>query len=323
MAAFFLMLAIAGWIALPLSIPFVGGYIRVGQPNSKVGAMLGWASAVMFILAVIWASAALVWPIIEHFPDWAAIQGVYYDWQALNVGMAALCASLIAFHATRLRVQDDVSRMQRSAQAQLPQALSTLSDFLEPSIAYFFECYCRAHATEEADAERDGEADPFGIDGPPEYLPDGPPPEIPDGFEATFVENLKYAPYAVYEQLALVLEDVQVFESRYSHFNRKVVHYQPSAIALKAREALAFLTVIMVRVDRLYAYGRLHETFNGAPFSEVDLSKRLKATVYNSELYPELLVSLSRALGRANRDKPGQRGHRSDNPDEPEEENDR
>lgn len=78
-----------------------------------------------------YVTSMFIVPMWRHWADWTALQEVWDRWQALNVGVLALAASVIALQAARAQIDGQRSREFAAAKALLPSTLSQLVEYFQ------------------------------------------------------------------------------------------------------------------------------------------------------------------------------------------------
>ena len=231
-----------------------------------------------------WFFAAVLMPVVS-LHNWAQIQNVWDRWQAVNMGMLALSASVIAFAAAQYREHRTIQRRMDAARAFLPEQLSELTEY----------CRLGMRTLEVAWHRVSDENDDLSTP-----LRPAPPP-LPQTYREVFKENLQYAPAPVVRHLTQILGELQVHESRIRSLESAFrPPHNPIPIPIVVKDYLTNLAIINARVDRLYAYGRPSGIFDDSPFTSAEVISKLRlGGVLVSEI-DGLAKFIEPAIARAN-----------------------
>lgn len=130
--------------------------------------------------------------------SWAYVHGVWHYWQSLNVGMLAFASSVAIYNASRYNENKRRAREYVAARAFLPEALSSLTEYLESCSPVFLEGWRRS-----ADLDEHGPLE-------------SQPPSLPDGHKEVFGKCITHADADIGAHLAYLLARLQISHARMS-----------------------------------------------------------------------------------------------------------
>ena len=301
MVAYLFVFALIGWLAVPLSAPLMANLFKREGIEGLRKRLIPVGGTAAILALVIWGGASLIWPWIDHRGDWIEVQRTYERWQALNVGMIALTASIVAFFAANLRFSSEERRNKEAAQAFIPEALSALSDYIDGCMQFLDDGYWFSRS-------RHG-----GAPTPPRSrrttagLPSGPPgmpPLLPEAHRPVFAENFRYAPEVVTKQLKLILADLQIFDSNVRALANAFFTRPNAPHHHNIRSYLLRLAIIKARVDRLYDYGRPGSVYDDRPIDAAELRSKLRVSGVDVDRIDGIGPLFDRYAVRANREDP-------------------
>lgn len=235
-----------------LSVPFTDLERHIAQLIVKVG---------FWVIAPVYLFSMFAYPFVASGWTWKEVHQVWYDWQALNVGMLALVSSAIAFRAAKFYSEDQRKRDFRAAQAFLPAALSELT-------AYFKSC---AAVLREAWDTRPRVGDDE-VEGAEAMELHHAAPELPASHKETFAQCIRYARPDVGDFLAKVLAELQVHNARLASLAPG--HGQRGGVIHSGDTVLSYmfaLGLLQARLNRLFSFARNEEQFDNSPLQGDDL----------------------------------------------------
>jgi hypothetical protein len=236
------------------------------------------------VLGIAYLYSMVAYPILSSEGSWQYITNIWYDWQALNVGVLAFAASLIAFNISAYNSEQQRRRDFRAAQAFLPDALSELTSYFRSCGAYLVQAISSSKPISEL------------MNAPlqPENLPTLPP--VPADFRAVFRECIQKAEPDVGEYLARILRDIQIHNARMDglHQSAKKDNGFFGHISTHILGRVVDLGELQARVNNIFSYARSMDTFNGHHPTVDDF---IQAYV-NMEIMPETVEGLIAATER-------------------------
>lgn len=168
--------------------------------------------------------------------DWKHVQNVWDRWQGFNVGMIAFLSSVVAFNISKYNSEQQRIREFESVRPFLPQSLSKLIDYLE---------LCSEYLKTKRSSD---DLDPTG-----KYIS---PPTLPDGYKNVFENCIRHATADVGNYLALILNKLQVLDSRLNP-NDRLIHIAPTNNMIYTYN----VAEIYFLVNRSFAIGRGEKDF--------------------------------------------------------------
>ncbi|MCR9186626.1 MAG: hypothetical protein NXH81_14605 [Halieaceae bacterium] len=223
-------------------------------------------------------------PILSGGGSWHHIGAVWYDWQALNVGVLAFAASLVAFNISAYNSEQQRRRDFRAAQAFLPDALSELTRHFRTSAAYLKQAVALAKPISElVNAPRQ-----------PVNLPILP--SAPTSFRTVFRDSIQKAEPEVGEYLARILRDFQIHETRMIglHESAESANGFFGHVSTNILGRIVDLGELQARVNNIFSYARAVDGFNGRHPTFDDF---IQAYV-NMNIHPEAADGLITATKR-------------------------
>lgn len=147
--------------------------------------------------------AMLIHPATESNLDWNYIQGVWYDWQGLNVGILALISSITLLYAAKHNEIKQSERELKCAKAFMPEALSELCDYLKLATALVKEAHDDITITKSNHHELTNK-----------------PPVLPEKYRGVMETCIKHGDNQTTQDLSSLIHKIQVLNSRLSHINK-------------------------------------------------------------------------------------------------------
>ncbi len=127
--------------------------------------------------------------------DWHYVQIVWYDWQALNVGMLAFISSLIAFYISKYNAEKQRERNFAAAKAFLPESLSELTTYFRDSAKLLQEAWRHSSNNRKIPLETRV-------------------PKLPARYKEIFSRCIEFAEADVGDYLAYIIMRLQIHHSR-------------------------------------------------------------------------------------------------------------
>ena len=214
-------------------------------------------------------------PLIQGRGDWGYIQMVWDRWQALNVGMLALVASLIALRTVTMQERERARRELISSRAFLPQALSDLAEY----------CFESARFLEQAKLYRATQDETGQVTTAPRI------PEFPADVYTTFDRCIRAAPHREGGYITSLVHELQVHRSRLRSFRLggesagdQVRVHQLTTVAY-----LAALILIRARIDVLLPWARSDVQTIDSRLTEANMVTALKLLGFVPEMQREAM----------------------------------
>ncbi|MDW6005441.1 hypothetical protein [Vibrio mangrovi] len=113
--------------------------------------IIGTVNYLVIFIFLIYIYSMVIQPFFDGDFSWLYVHGVWYSWQAFNVGMLAFGSSIIAFNISRYHVRRQREREFIAAKAMLPQALSDLCHYTEECAVLLVEAYQNSKNTRTSD----------------------------------------------------------------------------------------------------------------------------------------------------------------------------
>lgn len=230
--------------------------------------LLNVVSAIAFIA---YFYSMFIQPFIDGDWSWKYVQSVWFSWQALNVGILAFGASIIAFNVSRYHVAKQLEREFVAAKAFLPQALSELCQYLKSSAPALIEAYQKAKDIEHKRTSADATI-----------------PVTPSSHIVVFSDCIKSATPEVAQYLASVLMKLQVHNARMQMLPSEGGGYLPYTMS-----CLYSLVELQVLVNALFDYARNKKSFEGCKHTMVQYSSALNELGLKGDDYEELFAYIS------------------------------
>ncbi|MFZ5564810.1 MAG: hypothetical protein ACOZBW_12230 [Thermodesulfobacteriota bacterium] len=234
---------------------------------------------VIFILFVIIYTICmffvpLVCGIFREENWWQYLQGVWHNWQPLNVGILAFISSVIALTISIRKEKIQKHSKWIAARSFLPEALSNLSKYYKECAPVLKEAWARI--------ERHGEH----VHKTPLQ---SPLPQLPESYKEIFSRCIEFSEPNIGKFLALILSRLQINHSRLqalkSYFNENSCTLISKATVLGSIFDLAQLQAM---VNRLFNFARGIEEFKDTP---LDLQE-LRTAYYNLDITPDYYEGL-------------------------------
>ncbi|ELA7191830.1 hypothetical protein RAL08_000282 [Vibrio parahaemolyticus] len=244
----------------------VGGMLKPYGYLFRVENLIRSLNFFSVVVILVYLYSMFIHPFIEGKWSWQYVHGVWYSWQALNVGMLAFGSSLIAFNISRYHVTKQLEREFIAAKAFLPQALNELCDYFRKSAKVLSEAY---ESSKESQRKRNAlKAE----------IPDTPERHIP-----VFKECIKSATPDVAEYLAKVLMLLQIHDSR-----MQVIRTEGVGNPSYRKSCLYSLAELQVLVDGLFDFARGEEPFSDCKLTTEKFSNALAALSLSVSIRDEL-----------------------------------
>lgn len=245
---------------------WVGGILKLYRALFGVENLIRALNFFSVVIILVYLYSMFIHPFIEGKWSWQYVHGVWYSWQALNVGMLAFGSSLIAFNISRYHVTKQLEREFIAAKAFLPQALNELCDYLRKSAKVLSEAY-----------ENSKE---------PRRKKNALKTEIPDTYERhipIFKECIKSATPDVAEYLANILMLLQIHDAR-----MRAIPTDSSGNRSYRKSCLYSLGELQVLVDDLFDYARNEKPFSDCKLTIDKFSNAFAALSLNASIRNEL-----------------------------------
>ncbi|EGR9012128.1 hypothetical protein I8D63_001763 [Vibrio parahaemolyticus] len=218
------------------------------------------------VAIIVYLYSMFIHPFIEGKWSWQYVHGVWYSWQALNVGMLAFGSSIIALNISRYHAAKQLEREFIAAKAFLPQALKELCDYFRKSAKVLSEAY---ESSKEPKRKRNALKT---------EIPDTPERHIP-----VFKECIKSATPDVAEYLAKILVLLQIHDARMQEIRTEGVG-NPSY----RKSCLYSLAELQVLVDDLFDFARSEKPFSDRKLTAEKFSSAFAALSFNVSIRDEL-----------------------------------
>lgn len=209
-----------------------------------------------------------VHPFIDGGWSWKYVQSVWFSWQALNVGMLAFGASIIAFNISRYHVAKQLEREFVTAKAFLPQALSELCQYLGSSAPALIEAYQNAKDIKHKRKSTDATI-----------------PVTPSSHIVVFSDCIKSATPEIAQYLASILMKLQVHNARMQVLPSEGGSYLPYA-----KSCLYSLVELQVLVNALFDFARNKKSFDGCKHTMDQYLSALNQLGLKEDDYEELFA---------------------------------
>lgn len=225
-------------------------------------------------LSVIYAICMFIAPVFIWRGSWTDIQEVWDRWQALNVGVLAFLASIIALRTVRLQERARARREFDAARAFLSQALSDLAEYCHECAILLIDARARSAGRVTDVIDRD-------------WLI----PVFPEDTYRTFDRIIQTAQATEAGYVATMISELQVHRSRIrglvqrgsrgTELNRLTAH--------SATSYLAALVMIRAKIDVLLPFSRSEVPTINPHISERDIYTALRLLGLFPEQESELL----------------------------------
>jgi hypothetical protein len=235
-------------------------------------------------LIFIYLFCMVIYPWINGKGNWVYVQSVWYNWQALNVGMLAFISSIIAFNISRFNADKQRERNFIAAKAFLPDALSELTTYFKLSASLLKEAWERAKAKTS-------------------NLPMSTTlPELPVNYKKIFSNCIKYAEPDIAEYLAYMLMRLQVHNARIEDLFESLNHRGRTRIIL-SENVISYmfrLGELQALTGRTFEFARGLESFNGNALVWEDYQNAFSNLDIWAEEFDDLIGFTKRAIEREN-----------------------
>ena len=246
--------------------------------------ILEWRGTPLLVgaVALAYVVSMFVAPLVMGDFSWKHMQAVWDRWQALNVGMLAFVASLIAFSISRGKERRQLQREFLAARAFLPHALSELCEYCDACADVLMEIFHSLAAARKDDLEPkiDVEA-----------------PHLPALVSEVFAPCIRSGDMVFAGHLAELLTHLQVFGARLRRVSRPRTDRGVINV-ITPYEVLGYLVQlgkIRARIDNTFSFAR-----GGAVFKPYKPTLDDVGTAFSSmNVHLELIEGL---MERARRD---------------------
>lgn len=241
---------------------------------------VNWAGAIAFVA---YAFSMLVYPLLKGGFSWPYLQRVWDDWQALNVGVLAFAASVIALNISRWHAYDQRKRDFVAAKAFLPEALSELTSYFRASASVFMEGWRRV------EVNRGRQLAPLSSQ----------PPDLPAEYKAVFANCIRFADADVGRYLAYILMRLQVHHSRLRGFAESFSEHTETLVVQENIISYFYrLGELQALTNKLFDFARGLEEFQGDVLVWEDFRNAFQNMDIWHEEYGDLEGFTRRALER-------------------------
>lgn len=199
-----------------------------------------------------------IYPWCLYNGDWKEIQNVLDRWQTFNTGMIALLASIIAILAAKYQYNHDRKNNFRAIKSKLPFALSELAAYTVPAA----DIYATQYSINNKDDCRN-------------FLDNNEFPAYPSHASEIVFECIKFAPTETGDELAKLLEELQIINSRLQSLkkDKKLLHIKQNDIS-----NIKYIARFRHRVNNLFDFARSTKEFEKSNPS----NDELRETIENS-----------------------------------------
>lgn len=183
---------------------------------------------------------------------WEHVHAVWYDWQALNVGLLAFAATVILFNISRFQASQQMHRELIAQRAFMPEALSELNDYCATQAAILMHLYQTFQAERNEDSKRLNQLRQADI-----HLP-----SQPIKYRQIFSQCISLADIQLSEYLAYILQCMQVHNSRLSGMRDTYIGGSPTIYTTEnVLDSMVRLCEIHLLINNLYENARGEESF--------------------------------------------------------------
>jgi len=218
-----------------------------------------WTPRCFSLVVIVYAISMVLLPAIRSGGDLTYVMSVWDRWQAFNVGVMALSASVITFYYRSWRRWEERNIKAKGARALLAHSLPKVIKYCEEYGKYLASIFQLVPESPVSQADI--------------VLPEIPDlPRLPPTIFGVFRENIEYADELPQKAMLTILECLQIHESQMEGTHQGLLGTNNQIVDTETVLAhLSEVANIFALTNRLFGYVREDSKYDDSPLRRIDV----------------------------------------------------